>query len=481
MMLFSDNEKNKMLNDLNKIIKKTYMAETKSPKIDNQFINMEEVLDYYKRKYNVDFQKSTLESLSDSSYDKLLNELEPDRDDDKQKDEGKDIQNEEIEKTVQEQIDKSKMPSNTLDKEGIMKELSEMAEDEKDISEKDINSFVKAATIKAIYKATLEKYEQNRKEINKHADIVLNRDGDFALEDRLARENLMYEVYLNKLSKQYASIVPNHKEIDTDKKIASAKERIKYNHNKREEERENRREKIITSIVLLQNERNKITKDMVNPEQFSEARYQELQERLAQIDAEINQLKPEVIIEGDKRDTRQEEIAKRELGSSRGTPNASVAKTSKENEKKEENNSDKIIESTNDTLKNDKSVEEELIDKYYSCISEGDYNGAKECYQRLMTVHGSKENLENNIEDMNNDGKKEYETKSEEEDTFRKDLNLDKTNSEEELAEIDTMTENVQRISERNNYEVKREEKNNVNRETSEPKQHTLYGNKRPY
>lgn len=480
MMLFSNNEKNKMLNDLNKIIKKTYTSETKSPKIDNQFIKMQEVLDYYNKKYKVDFQKFTLESLADSSYDELLNELNHERDDDKQKDEGKDIQNEEIEKTVQEEIDKSKMPSETLDKEGIMKELSEMAEDEKDISEKDINSFVKAAAIKAIYKATLEKYEQNRKEINKHADIVLNRDGDFALEDRLARENLMYEVYLNKLSKQYASIVPNHKEIDTDKKIASEKEKIKYQHNKEEEGKENRRNKVIMSIVLLQNERNKITKDMANPEQFSEARYKELQERLAKIDSEINQLKPEVIIEGDIRDTRQEEIAKRELGSSKGTPNASVAKTSKENEAKEEKNSDKIIESTNDTLKNDKSVEEELIDKYYSCISEGDYKGAKECYQRLMTVNGSKENLENNIDDMKSDGKKEYETKSEEEDNFRKDLNLDKTNSEEELAEIDTMTEDVERISKQNNYEIKREEKN-VSRESNEPKQHTLYGNKRPY
>lgn len=458
MMLFSDNDKNKILNDVNK-----------------------EILDYYNKKNRVDFQKSTLESLAGSYYDEILSELNHERDDDKQKDEGIDIQNEDIEKNVQEQMDKSKMPSDTLDKEEIMKELGELAEDEEDITSKDINILVKAATIKAIYKATLEKYEQNKKEISKHADIVLNRDGDFALEDRLARENLMYEVYLNKLSKQYASIVPNHKEIDTDKKIASEKEKIKYQHNKEEEGKENRRKKVIMSIVLLQNERNKITKDMANPEQFSEARYKELQERLAKIDSEINQLKPEVIIEGDIRDTRQEEIAKRELGSSKGTPNASVAKTSKENEAKEEKNSDKIIESTNDTLKNDKSVEEELIDKYYSCISEGDYKGAKECYQRLMTVNGSKENLENNIDDMKSDGKKEYETKSEEEDTFRKDLNLDKTNSEEELAEIDTMTENVKRISERNNYEVKREEKNNVNRETSEPKQHTLYGNKRPY
>ena len=153
------------------------------------------------------------------AYEKLFKNLEHDKDEDKQKDEGKDIQNEDIEKDIQEQIDKSKMPSDTIDKEQILKELGELAEDEKEITKSDIKSFVKAATIKAIYEATLEKYEINREEIKKHSDIVLRRDGEFALEDRLALENRQYEVYLQKLSKEYKNIVPNHKELQLDKKI----------------------------------------------------------------------------------------------------------------------------------------------------------------------------------------------------------------------------------------------------------------------
>ena len=226
-MNFSNNEKNEILKSLNKIIKKTYMVKTGDAKIDNQYLNMKDVLDYYNRKNNIDFQKTTLQNLSDSSYESLLSELNHDRNDDKQKDEGKDIVKEDLEKSVNEQIDKSKMPSDKIDKEGIMQELAEMTEEEKDITSKDVENLVKAATIKAIYKATLEKYEKNRKEIMKHSDIVRRRDGDFALEDRLAAENRMYEVYLQKLGKQYSSILPSHKAIENDEKIAAKQKDIK--------------------------------------------------------------------------------------------------------------------------------------------------------------------------------------------------------------------------------------------------------------
>ena len=237
-MNFSNNEKNEILNNLNKIVKKTYMAETKDTKIDNQYINMKEILDYYKRTNSIDFQKTTLQNLSDSSYESLLSELNHDRNDDKQKDEGKDIVKEDLEKSVNEQIDKSKLPSDKIDKEGIMHELAEMTEEEKDITSKDIEGLVKAATIKAIYKATLEKYEKNRKEIMKHSDIVRKQDGDFALEDRLAAENRMYEVYLQKLGKQYSSILPS-------KKI------LKMNIIKRKKLRRKKEKKIYQELYLF--------------------------------------------------------------------------------------------------------------------------------------------------------------------------------------------------------------------------------------
>lgn len=485
MMLFSDNEKNKMLNDLNKIIKKTYMTETKSPKIDNQFIKMEEVLDYYKRKYNLDFQKSTLESLSDSSYDKLLNELEPDRDDDKQKVEGKDIQNEEIEKTVQEQIDKSKMPSNTLDKEGIMKELSEMAEDEKDISEKDINSFVKAATIKAIYKATLEKYEQNRKEINKHADILLNRDGDFALEDRLARENRQYEVYLQKLSRQYKNIVPNHKELQFDEKVKNKENSIRNEHNKHEEVKEKRREEEIARIVLLYDEKERIEEEMAqmsaNPPTFSKERFNELQNKLYKVDKELaDKPGPATLIENARRDEKQEELDAKALGMKGNTPNAGVAKTSRENESKAQINDEKIIIETQDSIEQSSENIEDVIKRYHQCRDKGDYEGAKKQYKILKTISGSKENLENNVKDVTDDGKEDYRTSSEKEDNLKEELGIDAVNDDERTAELDFMDAEVDEIAKSNG--IQNEEIYKTQEESDySPKQHTLYGNKRPY
>ena len=483
-MMSSNKYNEQILEYISKIINRTYEKRTGSSVIDSQFINMSELIRFYNKTYGFDFQKNTLSSLKYSVYDNLLNEgknksKQHERDEDKQKDESIErIQNKDIEKDIQEQINRSKMPSDTINKEKILEELKELAEDEENITQKDIKDSVKAATIKAIYKATLEKYETNREEIKKHSDIVIRRDGDFALEDRLARENLLYEVYLNKLAKQYTSILPSHKEIDVDKKISEEKNNIKYKHNKEEQEKEIKRKKVITSIVLLQNERNKITKDMANPELFSESKYKELQERLEQIDSDINRLKPEVIIEGDIRDTKQETISTRELGSAHETPNASIAKTSKENEKEEEKNSNTIVKSTQKTLQNDEAREEELINRYYSCLAEGDYIGAKDCYQKLMSVNGSKSNLQNKIEDMTDDGKRDYKTIGEENNKLKDDLQLNKKQSDEELACIDAMTKEVEKIS--NDKGVKIERKENSIKNDYFP-QHTLYGNKRPY
>lgn len=485
MMLFSNNDKNKMLNDLNKIIKKSYMSETKSTKIDNQFINMQEVLDYYNKKYNVDFQKSTLESLADSSYENLLKELNHDRDDDKEKDEGKDIQNEGIEKTVQEQIDKSKMPSDTINKEEIMQELGELAEDENEITSKDINSLVKAATIKAIYKATLEKYEKNRNEIKKHADIVLRRDGEFALEDRLARENRQYEVYLQKLSKQYKDIIPNHKDIKLDEKVKNKEEVIRDEHNKQEEIKEKKREEEIARIVLLYDEKESIEEDMAqmsaNPTTFNEAKFNELQDKLYKVDKELaDKPGPATLIENARRDEKQEELDAKALGMKGNTPNAGVAKTTRENENREQINDNKIISETQESIEQSSENIEDVIKRYRQCRDKGDYEGAKEQYKILKTMSGSKENLENNAKDINDDGKEDYRTSSEKEDNLREELGIDAVNGDERTAELDLMDAEVDEMAESNgiqNEEIyKTQEESNY-----EPKQHTLYGNKRPY
>ena len=410
-MKFNDNEKNEIINNLNKIIKKTYMVETGNAKIDNQYLNMKDVLDYYNRTNNIDFQKTTLQNLSDSSYESLLSELNHDRNDDKQKDEGKDIVKEDLEKSVNEQIDKSRMPSDKIDKEGIMQELAEMTEEEKDITSKDVKSIVKAATIKAIYKATLEKYEKNRKEIMKHADIVRRRDGDFALEDRLAAENRMYEVYLQKLGKQYSSILPSHKTIENDKKIAAKQKDIKDEHNKEEEAKEKKREEDISRIVLLYNEKSEIEEEMahmaLNPATFDKEAFQTLQNELYEKDKELASMKssPDVLIENINRDDRQEEIDGKEFGVSKETSNTPIAKTSTGNEQKEEKNNNIIKEKTEDSLETTSANIEEVIKEYYKCRNQGDYEGAREKLEILRSLRGSEENLEEPINDLTDDGK----------------------------------------------------------------------------
>lgn len=489
-MNFSNNEKNEILKSLNKIIKKTYMVKTGDAKIDNQYLNMKDVLDYYNRKNNIDFQKTTLQNLSDSSYESLLSELNHDRNDDKQKDEGKDIVKEDLEKSVNEQIDKSKMPSDKIDKEGIMQELAEMTEEEKDITSKDVKSIVKAATIKAIYKATLEKYEDNRKRIMEHADIVRRRDGDFALEDRLAAENRMYEVYLQKLGKQYSSILPSHKAIENDEKIAAKQKDIKDEHNKEEEAKEKKREEDISRIVLLYNEKSEIEEEMahmaLNPATFDKEAFQELQNKLYEKDKELASMKssPDVLIENINRDDRQEELERKELGGNKETTDTSIARTSKENEQKEEENNDKIKTETSNSLENTSANIEEVKKEYYKCRNQGDYEGAREKLEILRSLSGSKENLEEPINDLTDDGKKDYHTDNEKDDEMRENLGIDKSNinDEDRAAEFDAMDAEVEEITKNNGVKNKgMYEPNKKEVGHDEPKQHTLGGNKRPW
>lgn len=444
-MNFSNNEKNEIINNLNKIIKKTYMVETKDPKIDNQYINMREVLDYYKRSNSIDFQKTTLQNLSDSSYESLLSELNHDRNDDKQKDEGKDIVKEDLEKSVNEQIDKSKMPSDKIDKEGIMQELAEMTEEEKDITSKDVESLVKAATIKAIYKATLEKYEKNRKAIMKHADIVRKRDGDFALEDRLAAENRMYEVYLQKLGKQYSSILPSHKAIENDEKIAAKQKDIKDEHNKEEEAKEKKREEDIARIVIIYDEKEKIEEEMAwmaaNPSTFDKEKFQNLQNELYEKDKELSNMKssPDVLIENINRDDRQEELERKEFGVSKETSNTPIAKTSTENERKEEENNDIIKTETSNSLEVDSYEIERLKETYLEYKSRGEYEEAEQVIETIETICGSKENLENPIDDLNEDGKKDFHTNNEKDNEMKKNLGIDESNVNNEVTGFDVL------------------------------------------
>lgn len=457
-MKFNDNEKNEIIKSLNKIIKKTYMVKTGDAKIDNQYLNMKDVLDYYNRTNNIDFQKTTLQNLSESSFkslsfESLLNDdrngdkqkdkdKDHDRNDDKQKDEGEDIN---LEKSVNEQIDKSIMPSDKIDKEGIMQELAEMTEEEKDITSKDVKSIVKAATIKAIYKATLEKYEDNRKRIMEHADIVRRRDGDFALEDRLAAENRMYEVYLQKLGKQYSSILPSHKAIENDEKIAAKQKDIKDEHNKEEEAKEKKREEDISRIVLLYNEKSEIEEEMahmaLNPATFDKEAFQTLQNELYEKDKELASMKssPDVLIENINRDDRQEELERKELGGNNETTDPSIATTSKENEQEKKGNSDKIKTETSNSLEVDSYEIERLKEAYLEYKSRGEYKKAEQVIETIESICGSKEILENSINDLNEDGKREYRTNDEKDNEMKKSLGIDESNVNNEVTGFDVL------------------------------------------
>ena len=370
-----------------------------------------------------------------------------------------------------------------------MQELAEMTEEEKDITSKDVKSIVKAATIKAIYKATLEKYEDNRKRIMEHADIVRRRDGDFALEDRLAAENRMYEVYLQKLSKQYSSILPSHKAIENDKKIAAKQKDIKDEHNKEEEAKEKKREEDIARIVIIYDEKSEIEEEMahmaLNPATFDKEAFQKLQNKLYEKDKELASMKssPDVLIENINRDDRQEEIDGKEFGVSKETSNTPIAKTSTGNEQKEEKNNDKIKTETSNSLENTSARIEEVKKEYDRCRNQGDYEGAVEQLEILRTLNGSKENIEKPIQDLTDDGKKEYHTYNEKDDEMKENLGIDKSsvNDEDRAAELDAMDAEVAEIMKNNGVKNKEMYDNEKEVSQNEPKQHTLGGNKRPW
>ena len=323
----------------------------------------------------------------------------------------------------------------------------------------------------------------------KHSDIVRKQDGDFALEDRLAAENRMYEVYLQKLGKQYSSILPSHKAIENDEKIAAKQKDIKDEHNKEEEAKEKKREEDIARIVLLYNEKSEIEEEMAwmaaNPSTFDKEKFQNLQNKLYEKDKELSNMKssPDVLIENINRDDRQEEVDNRVFGVGKETANIPIAKTTVENEQKEEENNDKIKNATNDSLENTSANIEEVKKEYDRCRNQGDYEGAVEQLEILRTLNGSKENLEKPIQDLTDDGKKEYHTDNEKDDEMKENLGIDKNsiNDEDRAAELDAMDSEVAEIMKNNGVKNKEMYDNEKKVSQDEPKQHTLGGNKRPW
>lgn len=482
--MFNEDEKNQAIGYFERLIKKTYTSKVNDSRIDNQYVNMSEIIRYYDNAYGTDFQNNTLSGLRKTSYDKFVEELLHQRDGDKERDEGQEIKSEELDRTINEQIDKSRMPSSSIDKSQIIQELKEMAEDEKDIAKSDVRDAVKAATIMAIYKATLEKYEQNREQIRKHSDITRARDGEFALEDRLAAENRQYEVYLQKLAKQYQTINPNHKSIQADSKVSGKEKEIREQHNKEQEINESKREDEIKRITLLYAAKEEIEEEMAqmsaNPATFDKAKFEELKNRLFGIDKELAERPgPATLIENIERDSRQEDLDSKALGTDGKIPTASVAQTSKENEERESLNDNKIQEETANSIETSKHSIDEVIKKYYECRNAGDLKGAREQFEILKTISGSKESLQNQIDDVSkNQGNEEYKTESERKDGLKKELGLNAVNTDRETAEFDSMDYEVNRIANENGVEAR--EAYQQQTPSNEPKQHTLYGNKRP-
>lgn len=484
--MFNEEEKNQAIGYFERLIRKTYISKVNDSRIDNQYINMSEIIRYYDKAYGTDFQNNTLSGLQKTSYDKFVDILLHQRDGDKEKDEGQDIKSEEIERTINEQIDKSKMPSDTIDKSQIMQELKDMAEDEKDITESDVRGFVKAATIMAIYMATLEKYEQNREQIRKHTDITRVRDGEFALEDRLAAENRQYEVYLQKLAKQYQAINPNHKLIQSNTKVANKEKEIRYEHNKEHEIKENKREDQIDRINSLYAAKEAIEEEMAqmsaNPATFNKAKFEELKDRLFGIDKELAERPgPATLIENIERDQKQEIQDAKSLGKD-GRQIKSVASTSIQNEKVETRNDQKIEEGAKESIEISSQNIDEVINRYYECRNSGDLKGAKEQYQILMTLNGSKESLENQIDDVSEKhGNEDYRTENEKDDNLKEELGLNAVNDDRETAEFDSMDYEVERVARENGVENKSFNYQSKEVSQNEPKQHTLFGNKKPH
>ena len=98
-----------------------------------------------------------------------------------------------------------------------------------------------------------------------------------------------------------------------------------------------------------------------------------------------------------------------------------------------------------------------------------------------MTLNGSKESLQNQIDDVSDKhGNEEYHTKNEKDDKLKEELGLNAVNDDREIAEFDSMDQDVDNIAKSNGaYNKTYEQKTEIT--SDEPKQHTLYGNKKPY
>lgn len=495
--MFDNKEKDKIINELNKIVNKTYASKIQNDNksLNNQYTNMETLLEYYNKKYkNTSFQNSVQKSIAPSAYEELLKELNHDKNDDKEdRMEGQDIDKNDAENLVQDEMNKSKMPSDTLHKEDILKELSDMAEDEKDIAESDVKNLVKAATIKAIYKVTLERYEKNRKDIQKHSDVIRRKDGDFALEDRLAAENREYEIYLQKLAKQYKILNPKHDIIQKDEKISNKEKIIKDEHNKEEEVKEKKRKEEIEKITLLYDEKEEYIEEMAfmsaNPSTFDQKKFEELQDKIWKVDRKLCTMKssPAVLIENVERDNKQEKIEKEILedNNDKDISNSPIADTNRENKQKEEGNNKKIESKTYNIQEKNTSNVKEVIKEYWKCKENGDNIGAKEQYKILKTMSGSEDSIDSEVKDLKDDGKRDYIEKPDkkiesDKEKEKEDLGTDAINNENETAEIDAMDADVKEISKNNGIS---KEDYTSGQETksisSNLPEHTLYSNTR--
>ena len=238
--------------------------------------------------------------------------------------------------------------------------------------------------------------------------------------------------------------------------------------------------------MLLYEAKEEIEEEMAqmsaNPSMFNEGRFEELKDRLFDIDKELAKRPgPATLIENIERDTRQEELDSKALGTDGKIPTASVAQTSKENEERETINDNKIQEETANSIETSKHSIDEVIKKYYECRNAGDLKGAREQYEILMTLNGSKESLQNQIDDVSDKhGNEEYHTKNEKDDNLKEELGLNAVNDDRENAEFDSMDQDVENIAKSNGaYNKTYEQKTEIT--SNEPKQHTLYGNKKPY
>ena len=497
----SDIDRNKISDALNKIVNNTYNKSvildsqdrtSGGLNVDEQFVVMQDILNYYDKKSgSKGFQEQVLEGIKDGvSFESILKQLEHDISDDKQRDEGIDKTIEEAEEEVNKQITKGKLLSKQIDKEGIIEELEEMAEDKEKITNNDIKNFVKAATIKAIYKATLEKYEQNRREIEKHTDIMRKKYGDFAYEDRLAAENLQYEVYLQKLAKQYKAIDPKHRSILEDKEINEKNQKMNDEHNKKEELKEERKKDEIDRITLLYAKKEEIQKEMsqmsANPTTFDQEKYDKLKDDLYDVTRQlaIEKTAPDVLIENIDREERQEEKEREEVGEN---PNNKTISDNKENKAIENENKETMIKEVSESQQKDDHNLEELIEQYREYRNEGKDYEAIQTYEIIETTYGSKEILDENMKEANNgkEGEKKYQTQDEKENSVRDDMGLNAVNDDQQVSSMDEMDLRVEQIAKEkgidiNDYAVsKNREVNDTPVSNTPVKQRTLYNSKK--